>query len=100
MQFFRENPFSGNNELDQRGQARMWPATAFSMAHGSIQEKSSNLKFLGKRVRLRLTHVNACAGWIKCICKKTMNNSFSVYHVFIYLCYDQLRMYRTPLTLR
>jgi len=30
----------------------MWPATALSVARGSNQEKSSNLLFLEKRVRL------------------------------------------------
>ena len=34
---------------------RVWPATAFSVAHGSIQEKPSNTKFVEKRVRLHLS---------------------------------------------
>jgi len=37
-------------------------ATAFSLTRGSIQEKSSNLKFVEKRVRLHLSHWIACAG--------------------------------------
>jgi len=36
----------------------MWPATAFSVARGSIQKKSSNFKFVEKRVRLRLLQSN------------------------------------------
>jgi len=32
----------------------MLPATAFSVARGSIQQKSSNLKFVEKRVRFEL----------------------------------------------
>jgi len=39
---------------------RMWPATAFSVARGRIQEKSSNLKFVEKRERLHLSHWIAC----------------------------------------
>ena len=34
----------------------MWPATAFSVACGSIQEKSLILKFVEKRVMLYLSH--------------------------------------------
>ena len=32
----------------------MWPATMFLVARGSTQEKSSNLKFVDKRMRLHL----------------------------------------------
>jgi len=39
-----------------RPASRMWSAAAFSVAPGSIQEKSSNLKFVEKRVKLRWTH--------------------------------------------
>jgi len=39
-----------------RPMCRMWPATAFSVARGSIQEISANLKFVEKRVRLHLSH--------------------------------------------
>jgi len=45
-----------------RPAGRMWPATAFSVARGSIQDKSSNLKFVEKRVRLHLSHWLAYAG--------------------------------------
>jgi len=40
----------------------MWPATAFSMACWRIQEKSSNQKFVEKRVNVHLSHWIACAG--------------------------------------
>jgi len=39
----------------------MWPGTAFSVARGIIQKKTSNLKFVEKRVRLHLFHWIACA---------------------------------------
>jgi len=39
----------------------LWHATAFSVAGGSIQEKASNLKFVDKRMRLRLSHLIACS---------------------------------------
>jgi len=41
---------------------RKCPDTTFSVARGSIQERSSNLKFVVKRVRLNLSHKIACAG--------------------------------------
>ena len=44
-----------------RPAGRMCPATAFSVARGSVQEKSSNLKFVEKRVRLHLSYWIACA---------------------------------------
>jgi len=67
----------------------MLPATAFSVACGTIQEKSSNMKFVEK--------------WLGCICLMELlmldkvyrhmsnyNKTFSVYHyylnvLFIYL---------------
>jgi len=39
-----------------RPAGRMWPATTFSVARGSIQKKSSILKFVEKHVRLHLSH--------------------------------------------
>ena len=45
-----------------RPPGRMWPATAFSVTRGSIQEKSLNQKFVEKRVRFDLSHKIACAG--------------------------------------
>jgi len=45
-----------------RPTGRMAPATAFSVACGSIQKKYSNLKFVVKRVRLHLSHPTTCAG--------------------------------------
>jgi len=47
-------------QLQARG--RMLPATAFSVAREIIQEKSADLKFVEKRVRLNLSHWIACAG--------------------------------------
>jgi len=41
---------------------RMWPTTVFSVTRGSIQEKSSNVKYVDKRMRLHLPHWIACAG--------------------------------------
>jgi len=46
-----------------RPAGHVWPTTAFSVARGSIQEKSSNLKFVEKRVRFHSSHWIACAGW-------------------------------------
>jgi len=37
-------------------------ARALHVAHGTIQKKSSNLKFVEKRVRLHLFHGITCAG--------------------------------------
>jgi len=45
-----------------RPAGRMWPATAFSVTRGSIQKKSSNLKYVEKRVRLHLSQWIASAG--------------------------------------
>ena len=39
-----------------RSAGRMLPATGFSVARGSIQEKFSNMKFVEKRVSLQLCH--------------------------------------------
>jgi len=72
---------------------RMWPPTAFSVARGSIQEKSSNQKYVEKRMRLQLPHWIACAG-------QKMNHIRFVYHFyFISLFYDQIRRYGPPLSL-
>ena len=46
-----------------RPAGRMWTAIACSVARGRIQKKSSNLKFVERRVRLHVSHWNACAGW-------------------------------------
>ena len=51
---------------------RLWHAAAFSVARGSIQKKSSNLKFVEKRVKLHLSHWIVCSA--KCICTRTMNS--------------------------
>ena len=53
---------------------RMWPTTAFSVARGSIQEKSSNLKFVEKRVMLRLGKVHL-----------HKSNAISVYHFVLFI---------------
>jgi len=60
------------------------PATAFSMARGSIQEKSSNLKFLEKRVRLHLSHWIFCAGEREF----AQEQYFSVYHFVLFIYFD------------
>jgi len=75
----------------------MWPVTAFSVARGSIQEKSTNLKFDEKCGYICVTELLALD---KMHLHK--NNAFSVYHfvLFIYLFYDQIRRYGLPLTLR
>jgi len=52
----------------------MWPATAFSVVLGSIQEKSSNLKFVEKRVRLHLDKVHF-----------HKSNALSVYHFVLFI---------------
>jgi len=52
----------------------MWPVTAFPVARGSIQEKSSNLKFVEKRVRLQLGKVHF-----------HKSNAISVYHFVIFI---------------
>ena len=52
----------------------MWPTTAFSVARGSIQEKSSNLKFVEKRVMLRLGKVHL-----------HKSNAISVYHFVLFI---------------
>jgi len=36
----------------------MWPATVFSVPRESIQNKTSNLKYVEKRVRLHLFSLN------------------------------------------
>ena len=51
-----------------RAADRMWTATAFSVARGSVQEKSSKLKFDENRgyilhLRLHLSHWISCAWW-------------------------------------
>jgi len=40
----------------------MWPAAAFSVTRGNIQEKYSNLKFVEKRVKLHSFHWITCTG--------------------------------------
>jgi len=64
-----------------------WPATAFSVARGRIQEKSSNLKCWKAH---EVTFVS-------------LNNEYYLFSVpfsFIHLFYDQIRRYSSPLTLR
>jgi len=73
----------------------MWPARAFSVARGSIHEKSSNLKIFEK---CEVTFV-ALKCLIKCICARTARLSLKLFlctvivHVFFYLLYDQIRRY-------
>ena len=77
---------------------RMWPATAFSGARGSIQEKSSHLKFVEK---CEVTSVSLnCLRWIKCICTRTVNNTFLCSISVFVLFYNPIRTQRPPLTLR
>jgi len=52
----------------------MWPATVFSVALRSIQEKSSNLIFVEKRVRSHLDKVHF-----------HKINTLSVYHFVLYI---------------
>jgi len=82
-----------------RAAGRMWPATGFSVVRGNIQEISSNLKFVEMRVRGYICLTELLALDIMCICIRTMNNSFSVYHYcfcFVYLFYNQIRRYGPP----
>jgi len=53
---------------------RMWLTTAFSVAIGSIQEKSSNVIFVEKRVTSRLDKVHF-----------HKSNTVSVYHFVLYI---------------
>ena len=93
--------FSSSVWSNYRPAGHMWPATAFSVARGIIQEKSSYLKFVEKRVRLHLSHWIGCAGqsafaqeqWIAFYL-------FCVPFCFILLFCDQFRRYGPPLTLR
>jgi len=39
-------------------------------------------------------------GWKRCICTRTINNTFCMPFYFIYLFYDKIRRYDPPLTLR
>jgi len=69
----------------------MWPATVFSVALGSIKEKSSNLIFVEKRVRSHLDKVHF-----------HKSNTLSVYHFVLYIYFmiksEGLRSSTNPLT--
>ena len=67
-----------------RPAGRVWPATAFSLARRSIQEKSSNLRFLEKACVFAFVSLS-CLRRIKCIFTRTMNATFSVYHLVLFL---------------
>jgi len=70
---------------------RMWPATVFSVAFGSIQEKSANLIFVEKCVRSHLDKVHF-----------HKSNTFFVYHFVLYIYFviksEGLRPSTNPLT--
>jgi len=74
----------------------MWTATTFSVAGGSIQKKSSNLKLVENRVRLYLCHGIACAGQYVFAQEQDL---VCVPFYFIYLFSDQIRRYGPPLNL-
>ena len=65
-----------------RPAGRIWPATVFSVALGSIQEKSSNLIFVEKRVRSHLDKVHF---------HDLEQYPFCVSFRFIHLFCDQIR---------
>jgi len=69
----------------------MWLATVFSVALGSIQEKSSNLMFVQKRVRSHLDKVHF-----------HKSNTLSVHHFVLYIYFviksEGLRFSTNPLT--
>jgi len=65
----------------------MWPATAFTVARGNIQKKSSNLIFVENRVSyICLTELLALG---KVHLHKS--NAFSVYH-FVLIIYFTIKL--------
>ena len=76
------HPWSKTMSSNYRPVVCMWPATVFSKALGSIQEKFSNLIFVEKRVR----------SWIKCIFTRGIHfQCTSLFYAFIS---DQIRRFR------
>jgi len=90
----RRQHFSWRAKSCDRPQRFQWPAEAF-------RKKSSNVKFCWKMCDVTFAST-ICLLWIKCICTRTMNNSFSVYqfvwfiYLFIYLFCRQTRRYGPP----
>ena len=80
----------------------MWPATAFSAASGTIQKKSSNFRFIEKRVRLwGYICFNELLALDRVFTQERWKKHFCVPLLFLfYLFYDHIRRYGPPLTLR
>ena len=83
--------FSRTVWSNYRPAGRMWTATTFSVAGGSIQKKSSNLKLVENRVRLYLCHGIACAGQYVFAQEQDLvqihylHNFLSVYHFILFI---------------
>jgi len=58
----------------------MWPATVFSVACGSIQEKSSNMKFIENYVEVTFCLIELLTLDKAYLHKNNYNITFSVYH--------------------
>ena len=74
-----------------QSQRFQWPAEAF--------RKNFKFEICWKACEDAFVSLN-CLRWIKWICTRTMNNTFSVYHYcFCLIClfYDQIRRYCPPL---
>jgi len=64
---------------NHRPAGRRWPATAFSVVRGSIQEKIFKSEISWKACEVTLVPLT-CLRRIKSICRSTTNNTFSVHH--------------------